>query len=131
MSKEAHLKPLLVLDFPLPSFRVLTQHIEAHSLAQRPALANSHLVTLLHTECRAHVCSEVLVSLLITGVLGDEVKVFAADDERAVHLGGNDSARKNTATDGDLAGEWALAVCEVRHCISRCFFSRLSHLSVP
>ncbi len=31
------------------------------------------------------------MSLLITGVLGDEVKVFSADDEGSVHLGGNDS----------------------------------------
>jgi hypothetical protein len=27
------------------------------------------------------VCGEVLVALLVTGILGDEVEVFAADDE--------------------------------------------------
>jgi hypothetical protein len=41
------------------------------------------------------------VSLLITGVLGDEVKIFAADDESSVHLGGNNGAGKDAATDGD------------------------------
>lgn len=53
---------------------------------------------------------EVLVALLVTGVLGNEVEVLAADDESAVHLRGDDGAGKNTATDGDLAGEGALLV---------------------
>ena len=55
--------------------------------------------------------SEVLVSLLISGVLGDEVEVFSADDECAVHLGGNDGTGQDTATDGNEASEWALLVC--------------------
>lgn len=54
---------------------------------------------------------EVLVALLVSVVLGDEVKVFAADDDGAVHLGGNDGSGQDTATDGDLAGEGALLVC--------------------
>lgn len=54
---------------------------------------------------------EVLVALLVTGVLGDEVEVLAADDDGAVHLGGNDGAGQDTATDGDEAGEGALLVC--------------------
>ena len=56
--------------------------------------------------------SEVLVSLLVSGVLGDEVKVFSADDECAVHLGGNDGAGQDTSTDGDETSKWALLVCE-------------------
>ena len=55
--------------------------------------------------------SQVLVSLLVTGVLGDEVKVFSADDKSSVHLGGNDGAGQDTATDGDETGERALLVC--------------------
>ena len=54
--------------------------------------------------------SEVLVSLLISGVLGDEVEVFSADDECAVHLGGNDGAGQDTATNGHKASEWALLI---------------------
>ena len=73
-------------------------------------MANSDLVTLLNTESGRHVGREVLVALLVTGVLGDEVKVLAADDDGAVHLGGNDGARQDTATDRDLAGEGALLV---------------------
>lgn len=30
------------------------------------------------------------MSLLVTGVLGDEVEVFPTDDKSSVHLGGND-----------------------------------------
>lgn len=56
--------------------------------------------------------SQVLVSLLVTGVLWDEVEIFSADDESSVHLGGNDGASQDTATDGDETGEWALLVCD-------------------
>lgn len=83
----------------------------SYSLAQWPALANGDLVAILNTESRADVCSEVLVALLVTGVLGDEVEVLAADDEGAVHLGGHDGAGEDTTTDGDEAGEGALLVC--------------------
>lgn len=57
---------------------------------------------------------EVLVALLVTVVLGDEVKVLATDDDGAVHLGGNDGTGQDTAADGDLAGEGALLVCSSR-----------------
>ena len=81
-----------------------------YSLAKRPALANGDLVTLLNTESGRDVRRQVLVSLLVTGVLGDVVEVFAADDDGSVHLGGDDGAGQNTATDGDETGERALLV---------------------
>lgn len=81
-----------------------------YSLAQRSALANGNLVTLLNTEGRGDVGGEVLVSLLVTGVLGNEVEVLAADDDGTVHLGGHDGAGQDTATDGDETGEGALLV---------------------
>jgi hypothetical protein len=55
---------------------------------------------------------EVLVALLVTRVLGDVVQVLAADDEGSVHLGGNDGAGQDTATDGDETGEGAFLVCK-------------------
>lgn len=58
--------------------------------------------------------SEVLVSLLISSVFGDEVEVLATDDEGSVHLGGDDGSGQDTATDGDETGEGALLVCKVR-----------------
>ena len=83
----------------------------AYGLAQRSALSNGNLITLLNSESWRDVRSQVLVSLLVTGVLGDEVKVFSADDESSVHLGGNDCAGQDTATDGDETSERALLVC--------------------
>jgi len=67
-------------------------------------------LTLLYTEAGRNVCGEVLVSLLVTGVLGDEVEVLAADDKSTVHLGGNDGTSEDTATNRDFAGERALLV---------------------
>ena len=49
--------------------------------------------------------SKVLVTLFISRVFGDEVKVFAANDQRAVHFSGDDSAGKDTAADGDFASK--------------------------
>jgi len=53
----------------------------------------------------------VLVSLLVTRVLGDVVEVLATDDQGSVHLGGNDGTGQDTATDRDETGERALLVC--------------------
>ena len=84
---------------------------ETYSLAQRSALTNSDLVTLLNTESWGNVSGNVLVSLLVTGVFWDEVKVFSADNEGSVHLGGNNGSGEDTTTDGDETSEWALLVC--------------------
>ena len=60
-----------------------TENVETDGLGEGPALANDDLVTGLSTESGRNVCGEVLVALLVTGVLGDEVKVFTADDQGA------------------------------------------------
>ena len=69
---------------------------------------------------------QVLVSLLVTGVLGNVVEVFAADDDGSVHLGGDDGAGQDTATDGDETSERALLVCRERIIVS--FFLLLSSM---
>ena len=53
------------------------------------------------------------MSLLISGVFGDEVEVFATDDEGSVHFGRHNGACEDTATDGDFAGEGTFLVCNV------------------
>lgn len=63
-----------------------------NSLGQRPALADGDLVAVLDTEGGGDMGREVLVALLVTVVFGDVMEVFAADDERAVHLGRDDGA---------------------------------------
>jgi hypothetical protein len=60
-----------------------TKDVEADGLGERPALANDDCVTGLDTEGGRDVCGEVLVALLITGVLGDEMEVFTANDQGA------------------------------------------------
>ena len=95
-----------------------TEDVETDSLAKRPALADGNLITLLNTEGGRDVRRQVLVSLLVTGVLGDVVKVFAADDDGSVHLGGDDGAGQDTATDGDETSERALLVCRERIIVS-------------
>lgn len=60
-----------------------TEDVETDGLGERSALANDDLVTGLDTESGGDVGGEVLVTLLVTGVLGDEVKVLAADDQGA------------------------------------------------
>ena len=39
------------------------------------------------------------------------MEVVTADNDGARHLGGNDTASEDTATDGDVASEGALLVC--------------------
>jgi len=53
---------------------------ETYGLAQRSALSDSNLITLLNTESWRDMRSKVFVSLLVSSVLGYEVKVFSADD---------------------------------------------------
>jgi hypothetical protein len=74
-------------------------------------LSNGNLVTIFDTESWADVCGQVLVSLLITSVLGDEMEVFAADNQSSVHLGGDNGAGEDSATDGNQSSEGALLVC--------------------
>ena len=59
-------------------------------------------------------CCQVLVSFLISGIFGYEVEIFTTDDKGSVHFGRNDCASQDTSADGDLAGERAFLVYEVR-----------------
>lgn len=81
-----------------------------YGLAQWSTLSNSNLITLLNTESWRDVCSKVLVSLLVSSVLRDEMKVFSADNKCTVHFGGDDSASQDTATNRNETGERAFLV---------------------
>lgn len=54
--------------------------------------------------------SQVCVSLLVSCILWDEVKVFSTDDQRSVHLRGDNSSREDAASNGHQTGEWAFLV---------------------
>lgn len=81
-----------------------------YSLGEGTALADSDGVTLLNTESGGDVSGEVLVAALVTVVLGDVVKVFTADDQSTVHLGGDDLSGEDTAANAHGTGEGALVV---------------------
>ena len=87
--------------------------LEAH-LGKRTALANSDDITDSNiTEGRGDVCGKVLVTLLVTVVLGDEVEVVSSDDASPLHLEGLDHTAQDTATDLNIASEGALFVDEL------------------
>jgi hypothetical protein len=103
------------------------QHVESDSLAQRSALTNSHIITLLDSKARRNVGGKVLVTLLVPIIFLDVVEVVTTkhalaqclkkkylgpipDDDGAMHFGRDNDAREDTSTDGDLAGERTLLV---------------------
>lgn len=72
-----------------------TEDVEADGLGEGPALANDDLVTGLDTESGGDVGGEVLVALLVTRVLGDEVEVFTTDDQGACVRSANGPAMQS------------------------------------
>jgi len=87
-----------------------TKNVESDSFAERSALADSDLVAFFNTESRGDMGGQVGVPLLVSGILGDEVEVFSADDQRSVHFGRDDGAGEDTASDGHHTSEWAFLV---------------------
>lgn len=86
------------------------EDVESDGLGKRSALTDSNNVTLVNTESWGDMGSEVLVSLLVTRVLWNEVKVVSSDDHGTGHLGGDDGTSEDTASDGDKTSEWTLLV---------------------
>ena len=74
---------------------LLTDHVEAHSLGDGSALAHSHDVAGADAEGGRAVSGDGLVALLKSGVLLDEVEVVTTDDNRVLHLGGDDHTPKH------------------------------------
>jgi hypothetical protein len=91
--------------------REVLNDIEANSLSQRSALADSHNVTFRDVlESRRNVDSNVLVLLGETSVLREVLKIITAHNNSSLHLVGDDHSLQNSATDGDTAGKGALLV---------------------
>ncbi|ANB12926.1 hypothetical protein AWJ20_1204 [Sugiyamaella lignohabitans] len=87
-----------------------SKDVESDGLGDGTTLTNGDDITLVDTESRGDVGSEVLVSLLVTVVLGDVVQVVTSQDDGTVHLGGNNGTGEDTASDGDKSDEGALLV---------------------
>jgi hypothetical protein len=61
-------------------------------------------------ESRRNVSRDVLVTLFVTVVLGDVVKVITTDNEGTLHLGRGDNTSKDTTLDVDFTDERTLLV---------------------
>jgi hypothetical protein len=54
---------------------------------------------------------EIGVSLLISGVFGDEMEVLSSDDDGSVHFGGDNGAGQDAASNRDHTSEGTFLVC--------------------
>ena len=87
------------------------EHIEAHRLAQWPALSHSDNVADLYIpETGGQVHRHVLVTLLKVIVLSDVMKIVPADDNGPLHLHLGHDTGQDPTSDGDVASEWAFLV---------------------
>lgn len=87
------------------------EHVEAHSLAQGPALTHGDNVANLDiSEARRQVHRHVLVALLKAVVLSNVVKVVSADDDGPLHLHLGHHARQDASSDRDVTGKRAFLV---------------------
>jgi hypothetical protein len=84
--------------------------IETDRLGKRSALTYSDDITVLDRKCRRAVDGNVLVSLLVTTVLGNVVQVVPSNNDRSLHFGRNDLTSQNSSTDRDIPREGALLV---------------------
>lgn len=87
------------------------EHVEAHSLAQGPALTHCNNVTNLDiSEAGGQVHRHVLVTLLKAVVLSDVVEVVSADDNGPLHFHLGHHARQDAPSDGDITSKRAFLV---------------------
>jgi hypothetical protein len=87
-------------------------NIETNGFRERTALSNGDNITVLYSECRGAMGSNVLVPFLKTTVLLDVVQVVSSDNDGPLHLGRHNLSDKNSSTDGNISCEGALLVDE-------------------
>lgn len=61
-------------------------------------------------ESRGNVSRDVLVTLLITVILGNVMKIITTDNEGTLHLGGGNNTSKDTTLDVNLTDEGTLLI---------------------
>ena len=95
-------------------FKLRHLYLDTHRFAQRSALPNRDLVTILHTESWGNVRGQVFVSLLVPRVFGYEVKVFPTDDKSSVHFCGDNGASEDSTADGYFTSKRAFLVYQTQ-----------------
>ena len=86
------------------------KNVEADCLADRSAFTNDDDVTFLNCESWRAVNWDVSVSLLVSVVLGNVVKIISSDDNGSLHLCWDADTLEDSASDWDVAGEWAFLI---------------------
>ena len=135
----------------------MVNDVESHSLGKRsthhnlinasvvlPALSNGDNVSLLHVKARRAVSGDVAVSLFVTSnekirveaqflpsVLLDISEVVTADNDGALHLGGDDQSLQDGTTNRDGGGEGALLIDVLSLDGGLGGLDAKSHISVP
>jgi hypothetical protein len=98
------------LDVTVDSLSFLAEHVEADSLGEGAALADSHDVTDGETESGGLVASHGVMALFESVVLSDEMEVITTDDDVVCHFVGDNDTLENSASDANVSGERALVV---------------------
>jgi len=86
------------------------QNIESDRLGQTTTFTNHDSVSRTDSESRRAMDGDVLVTLLVTTVLGDEMEVITTDNNGALHLSLCDDTAEDTTTDRDVGSERAFLV---------------------
>merc|ERR1712075_39535 len=71
------------------------EHVESHSLGERPALANHDLIAWASIKAWGAVSRDHLVALLVTAVLSDVVQVVPTDGDGVLHEKSVDNATRS------------------------------------
>ena len=135
----------------------MVNDVESHSLGKGskhynlidasvvlPALSNGDNISLLHVKARRAVSGDVAVSLFVTSneklrveaqflpsVLLDVTEVVTADNDGALHLGGDDQSLQDGTTNRDGGGEGALLIDVLSLDGGLGGLDTKSHISVP
>lgn len=81
------------------------QYVEVNSLGKRSAFSNNCNITNFDLMGRRAVSGNVSVSLFISVVFGDVVKIISSDDDGSGHFSWDNDALEDFSSDTDIAGE--------------------------
>ena len=86
------------------------QYVETDSLAKRSAFTDDDDISFLNVESWWAVNWNVSVSLFISVVFWDVVKIISSDDNGSLHFSWDANTLENFTSDWDVAGEWAFFI---------------------
>jgi len=79
--------------------------VEVDGFGEGSAFSDEDDVTFFDCESRGNVSGDVSVSLLVSVVFRNVVKVITSDNNSALHLGGNDDSLQDFSSNRDFRSE--------------------------